>query len=88
MLENRDGKIDLEFEIHFGNLKKDFKENYYLATQERPFENKVANCLMLVEKDKTKYAIIREEDFGVSMTKYINLQCFEEYHYRMKNIGT
>lgn len=88
MLENRNEKFDLEFEIHFGNLKNDFKENYYLATQERPFENKVANCLMLVEKDKTKYAIIREEDFGVSMIKYINLQCFEDWHYKMKNIET
>lgn len=87
MLENRDGKIDLEFEIHFGNLKKDFKENYYLATDERAYENKVVNCLMIMEKDKTKYAIIREEFFGVPMTKYINLKCFEEYHYKMKNIG-
>ena len=45
MLENRNGKFDLEFEIHFGNLKKDFKENYYLATDERAYENKVVNCL-------------------------------------------
>ena len=27
------------------------KENYYLATDERAYENKVANCLMIMEKD-------------------------------------
>lgn len=87
MLENPNEKIDLKFKIKFGNLKKDFKENYYLATQEKAYENKVADCIMICEKDNTKYAIIKENFLGTPMTKYINLKCFEEYHCRNKDIS-
>lgn len=87
MLENPNEKIDLKFKIKFGNLKKDFKDNYYLATQERSYENKIADCIMIYEKDNTKYAIIEDEILGVSMQKFINLKCFEEYNYVSESIG-
>lgn len=87
MLENPNEKIDLKFKIKFGNLKKDFKDNYYLATQERSYENKIADCIMVCEKDNTKYAIIEDEILGVSMQKFINLKCFEEYNYVSESIG-
>ena len=42
---------------------------------------------MICEKDNTKYAIIKDEILGVSMQKFINLKCFEEYNYISESIG-
>lgn len=81
MLENPNGKIKLKFQIAFGNLKKDFKDNYYLATEERAVENQVATCAFIAEKEKDKYAVVIKDVMGVEVAKYINLNYFEEWHY-------
>ena len=54
MLENPNEKTKLKFQIAFGNLKKDFKDNYYLATEERAVENKIVTCAFIAEKEKDK----------------------------------
>lgn len=81
MLENPNGKTKLKFQIAFGNLKKDFKDNYYLATEERAVENQVATCAFIAEKEKDKYAVVIKDVMGVEVAKYINLNYFEEWHY-------
>jgi hypothetical protein len=81
MLENPNGKTKLKFQIAFGNLKKDFKDNYYLATEERAVENRVATCAFIAEKEKNKYAVVIKDVMGVEVARYINLNYFEEWHY-------
>ena len=81
MLKNPNEKTELKFQIAFGNLKKDFKDNYYLATEERAVENQIATCVVIAEKENNKYAIVIENIMGVEATRYINLNCFEEWHY-------
>lgn len=81
MLENPNANLNSNFEISFGNLKKDFKENYYLATNERSVENKIIPCMFIAERSNDKYAIAVEDVLGTPTTKYIHLDCFEEWHY-------
>ena len=81
MLENLNENFHLKFQIQFGNLKKEIKENYYLATDERAFENKVATCMFIVDKDDKRYAMAIVDVMGVDVVKYINLDYFEEWHY-------
>ena len=81
MLENPNAKSNSNFEISFGNLKKDFKENYYLATNERSVENKIVPCMFIAERSSDKYAIVIEDVLGTPTMKYINLDYFEEWHY-------
>lgn len=79
MLENPNGKTNIRFKIELGNLKKEFKENYYLATKERPVENSVVECLFLYEKEKTKYITIIKKILGNEITEQINLNYFEDW---------
>ena len=81
MLENPNEKTKLKFQIAFGNLKKDFKDNYYLATEERAVENKIVTCAFIAEKEKDKYAVVIKDVMGVEVARYINLNCFEKWHY-------
>lgn len=81
MLENPNTKSNSNFEISFGNLKEDFKENYYLATNERSVENKIVPCMFIAERSNNKYAIAIEDVLGTQTMKYINLDYFEEWHY-------
>ena len=81
MLENPNAKSNSNFEISFGNLKEDFKDNYYLATNERSVENKIVPCVFIAERDGGKYAITIEDVLGIQSMKYINLDYFEEWHY-------
>ena len=76
-----DGKTNLKFKIAFGNLKEDFKNNYYLATEERAVENSVVECAFILERENTKYAMAVDDLMGVTITRYINLDCFEQWHY-------
>lgn len=81
MLENPNENFYIKFKIRFGNLKKDIKDNYYLATDERAYENKTATCLFFIEKEKNKYVMIKEDFMGTNIVKYLNLDCFEEWNY-------
>lgn len=81
MLENPNENFHMKFKIRFGNLKKDIKDNYYLATDERAYENKTVTCLFFTEKEKHKYAMIKEDFMGTNIVKYLNLDCFEEWNY-------
>ena len=81
MLENPNEEVHLKFQISFGNLKKDLKDNYYLATNERAVENKIVDCVFMVEKEHNKYVMIIENVMGNDVAKYINLDCFENWHY-------
>ena len=81
MLENPNANLNSNFEISFGNLKKDFKENYYLATNERSVENKIIPGMFIAERSNDKYAIAVEDVLGTPTAKYIHLDCFEEWHY-------
>lgn len=81
MLENPNEKTHLKFQISFGNLKSDLKDNYYLATNERAVENKVVDCAFIVEKEHHKYVMVIDDIMGNDVAKYINLDCFEDWHY-------
>jgi hypothetical protein len=81
MLENPNENFHTRFKIRFGNLKEDIKDNYYLATDERAYENKIVTCLFFVEKGNNKYAMIEDNFMGINMVKYLNLDCFEEWNY-------
>lgn len=81
MLNNSNEKFNSVFKIHFGNLKEDFKNNYYLATNERSVENNIMNCKFLCEKNDGKYAIVTDEVLGTPVTKYINLNFFESWSF-------
>ncbi len=81
MLENPNENFHMKFKIRFGNLKKDIKDNYYLATDERAYENKIVTCLFFAEKEKNKYAMIKEDFMGINIVKYLNLDYFEEWNY-------
>jgi hypothetical protein len=79
MLENSNGNFDLRFKIKFGNLKKEFKDNYYLATKERYVENSIIECKLLCEKDKSKYVTAIINVLGNEIKEQINLNYFEEW---------
>lgn len=79
MLENSNGNFDLRFKIKFGNLKKEFKDNYYLATKERYVENSITECKLLYEKDKSKYVTAIINILGNEIKEQINLNYFEEW---------
>ena len=79
MLENSNGNFDLRFKIKFGNLKKEFKDNYYLATKERYIENSITECKLLCEKDKSKYVTEIINVLGNEVKEQINLNYFEEW---------
>ena len=74
-------KTNLRFKIQFGNLKEDFKNNYYLATEERAVENSIVECAFIAEQNNNKYAITVDECMGVTITRHIHLDYFEEWHY-------
>ena len=63
----------------FGNLKKEFKDNYYLATKERYIENSITECKLLCEKDKSKYVTAIINVLGNEVKEQINLNYFEEW---------
>ena len=79
MLENPNENFNYNFKIHFGNLKKDYKDNYYLATQEKAVENSTVECRFLADKQNSKYAITIDNVLGNTITRYINLNYFEEW---------
>ena len=65
-----------KIEIAFGNLKEDFKDNYYLATIERTVENKNVECINI----NNNYATFIDNVMGVDVFKYINLTYFKEWY--------
>lgn len=85
MLTNPNEESYKEFKIKFGNLKRNLKDNYYLATDERAYENKIVNCMFLIEKINNKYVIVVENLMDTRIVKYINLDYFEEWHYVCDN---
>ena len=44
-------------------------------------ENKIVPCMFIAERSNDKYAIAVEDVLGTPTTKYIHLDCFEEWHY-------
>lgn len=63
-----------KIEIEFGNLKEDFKSNFYLATEERAVEHKKYKGLITGDD----YVILYDDNIPNGIRR-INLKCFEEY---------
>jgi hypothetical protein len=72
MLMKRNSKQKIE--IEFGNLKEDFKSNFYLATNERAVENKRYKGIMTGEN----YVVLYDKEIP-NGRRYINLNYFEQY---------
>jgi hypothetical protein len=70
MKQNSKQKIEIEF----GNLKEDFKSNFYLATNERAVENKRYKGIMTGEN----YVVLYDKEIP-NGRRYINLNYFEQY---------
>jgi hypothetical protein len=84
MLKNPNEKNNLRFKIELGNLKKEYKDNYYLATKERSVENSVVECLFLYERSKAKYITIIKNVLGNEIKEDINLSYFENWKIKNK----
>lgn len=69
---NRNSKQKIE--IEFGNLKKDFKSNFYLATNERAVENKRYKGIMTGDS----YVMLYDNEIPNGI-RHINLNYFEQY---------
>jgi hypothetical protein len=72
MLMKRNSKQKIE--IEFGNLKEDFKSNFYLATNERAVENKRYKGIITGEN----YVVLYDKEIP-NGRRYINLNYFEQY---------
>ena len=63
-----------KIEIEFGNLKEDFKSNFYLATNERAVENKKYKGMIMGDD----YVMLYDDEMP-NGKRLINLNYFKQY---------